>query len=65
MPKRIILCGNGCGHDHDSPNGPSGCCTEHGPYLYYCPDCHERWREANPDRVEEIRKLANPRGKKQ
>jgi hypothetical protein len=64
MSDRVILCGNNCGHDHDSLNGPSGCCSEHGPYLYYCYDCHERWRAANPDKVEEISKLANPRGKK-
>jgi hypothetical protein len=44
-----ILCGNGCGHDHNAPNGPSGCCKEHGPYLYHCHQCHEAWREANSD----------------
>lgn len=39
---KVILCGNSCGHDHDSPNGPSGCCAEHGPYMYYCYECSER-----------------------
>lgn len=41
----IILCGNTCGHDHDAVNGPTGCCAEHGPYLYSCPKCHERWEQ--------------------
>jgi hypothetical protein len=49
-----ILCGNGCGHDHNAPNGPSGCCKEHGPYLYHCHQCHEAWREANPEQTAEI-----------
>lgn len=61
---KIILCGNGCGHNHESLNGPTGCCAEHGPYMYYCNDCHERWRAANPDKVEKIRKLAAPAHKK-
>lgn len=53
-----ILCGNGCGHDHNSPNGPSGCCDRHGAYLYYCPDCHGEWRAANSDRAAQIERLA-------
>lgn len=35
----VILCGSTCGHRHDSANGPSGCCADHGPYLYYCATC--------------------------
>lgn len=61
MTDKIVLCGNGCGHNHDSPNGPSGCCKEHGPYLYYCNVCHEAWRKANPDRVAKV-KRAIPKG---
>lgn len=41
MAEKIIVCGNGCGHDHESPNGPTGCCAEHGPYMYYCIDCRK------------------------
>lgn len=41
----IILCGNTCGHDHESLNGPTGCCLIHGPYMYFCHECHEIWRE--------------------
>lgn len=37
---RIIVCGSTCGHDHDSLNGPTGCCAVHGPYMYFCGDCH-------------------------
>ena len=36
---RIIVCGNTCGHNHESANGPTGCCADHGPYMYYCADC--------------------------
>ena len=43
MPEPFIPCGSTCGHDHDSPNGPSGCCDKHGPYLYSCPDCQADW----------------------
>lgn len=39
-----ILCGNTCGHDHDGVNGPTGCCEDHGPFLYYCGECHEATR---------------------
>lgn len=42
--QNLILCGNDCGHDHNSENGPSGHCSKHGPepvpYLYYCHRCH-------------------------
>jgi hypothetical protein len=38
----VLLCGSTCGHDHDSLNGPTGCCAEHGPYLYFCDGCHNR-----------------------
>ena len=41
----VILCGSTCGHDHNSVNGPSGCC-EHGPYLYFCQQCHDAARPA-------------------
>lgn len=40
MGRTLILCGSTCGHNHDSVNGPTGCCPDHGPYLYYCPDPH-------------------------
>ena len=40
MGGRIILCGNTCGHNHESLNGPTGCC-EHGPYMYFCQECHD------------------------
>jgi hypothetical protein len=56
----ILLCGNGCGHNHNSPNGPSGCCAEHGPYLYYCPTCHEKWRDEHPEQVAKIARLTRP-----
>lgn len=59
----ILLCGNGCGHDHNAPNGPSGCCTRdpaHGPYLYFCQPCHDEWAAANPERVAAIERLARP-----
>ena len=55
---KIIVCGNNCGHNHEAINGPTGCCAKHGPYMYFCNDCHEEWAKANPERVEEIRKLA-------
>lgn len=57
---RIILCGNGCGHDHNSPNGPTGCCAEHGPYMYFCGDCGSRWQEAEASRVARERFLTEP-----
>ena len=38
----FILCGNRCGHNHESLNGPTGCCDEHGPYMYFCGECHDR-----------------------
>ena len=41
---KIIVCGNTCKHNHDSPNGPTGCCPEHGPYMYFCNTCHEAWK---------------------
>ena len=44
MARPVILCGNSCGHNHDSLNGPTGCCPEHGPYMYFCNDCHEQWK---------------------
>lgn len=36
----VILCGSTCKHNHDSINGPTGCCPTHGPYMYYCNDCN-------------------------
>ena len=50
MAGRIIVCGSTCGHDHNSLNGPTGCCTEHGPYMYFCLECHER---ARPESTED------------
>lgn len=47
----VILCCAQCGHDHNSSNGPSGCCDRHGPYLYFCGDCHDEWAAAHPERV--------------
>lgn len=41
MARSIIVCGNTCKHDHESLNGPTGCCPEHGPYMYYCYECSE------------------------
>lgn len=52
----VVLCIKGCGHDHNAVNGPSGCCKEHGPYLYFCPDCHDAWAAANPDAVARVRR---------
>ena len=46
MTGQVVLCGNGCGHNHDSPNGPTGCCDKHGPYMYFCGDCHDAWATA-------------------
>ena len=46
MTGQVVLCGNGCGHNHDSPNGPTGCCDKHGPYMYFCGDCHDAWAAA-------------------
>jgi len=43
-PPVILVCGSTCGHNHDSLNGPTGCCSEHGPYMYYCYTCHEAWK---------------------
>lgn len=57
MSERIIRCGPKCKHDHAGVNGPSGCCDEHGPYLYFCPDCHERWKKANPEKVKKIQAI--------
>lgn len=39
---QIIICGNTCGHDHESANGPTGCCSEHGPFMYFCGECQGR-----------------------
>ena len=41
MNQRVIVCGNTCGHNHDSPNGPTGCCSKHGPYMYFCYECSQ------------------------
>ena len=38
---RIFICGNTCGHDHEGVNSPTGCCAEHGPYMYFCATCHD------------------------
>ncbi len=48
MTGHIVLCGNGCGHNHESANGPTGCCDEHGAYMYFCGACHDIWAAANP-----------------
>lgn len=49
---RIIVCGSTCGHNHDSLNGPTGCCAEHGPYMYFCGECHDVVRVAlDPERT--------------
>jgi len=49
MTGRIILCGNTCGHNHDSLNGPTGCCAKHGPYMYFCQECHDERRSPASD----------------
>lgn len=41
MPASVIICGSTCGHNHDSLNGPTGCCATHGPYMYFCYKCSE------------------------
>jgi hypothetical protein len=54
----LKLCGSHCEHAHDSINGPTGCCPKgHGPYLYYCNECHKEWERENPERVKVIEKL--------
>lgn len=47
-PSEVLICGNTCEHNHDSPNGPTGCCAQHGPYMYYCGDCTGR-ADRSPD----------------
>lgn len=47
--QRVILCGNTCGHNHESVNGPTGCCPEHGPFMYFCAECHQRYLDAIND----------------
>ena len=37
----IFMCGPRCPHDHNSLNGPTGCCPEHGPYMYFCSEEHK------------------------
>lgn len=37
----VLVCGSTCGHNHDSLNGPTGCCSKHGPYMYFCSTCHD------------------------
>ena len=34
-------------------------CPEHGRFIYFCRQCHERWAEANPERVAAINTMAN------
>lgn len=59
MSAEIYGCGPSCEHEHNSINGPTGCCPKgHGPYLYFCVDCHEAWRAANPERVAAIGDVA-------
>lgn len=58
MLNSLILCGPTCDHDHNGVNGPSGCCSEHGPYLYFCQECHDRVVAANPERFAKIARLA-------
>ena len=41
-------------------NGLTGRCEEHGPYLYFCGECHEKWRSENPEAVAEIERLVRP-----
>lgn len=55
----MILCGNTCEHNHESLNGPTGCCKEHGPYMYFCNECHEE-RIGN-ESIRNIHCLVNPR----
>lgn len=55
----VYICGPHCQHPHNALNGPSGCCEEHGPYLYFCPDCHAKWERENPKRAAQISRLAS------
>lgn len=61
MTARIIMCGNDCGHNHEALNGPTGCCSKHGPYMYYCNECHESWRSKHPLTSEAIAMMADPK----
>lgn len=42
----VFICGSTCDHAHDSLNGPTGCCSEHGPYMYFCETCNDAARIA-------------------
>ena len=53
MGRRVFIC-----------QTEDGTCAEHGPFIYYCSECHERWAQANPERVAEIRRLAHSAHKK-
>lgn len=55
---KIIMCGSNCGHSHEGKNSPTGCCPEHGPYMYFCQECHEVWQKKNPETSKAISKLA-------
>lgn len=59
---KVMVCGNSCGHNHDSLNGPTGCCPQHGPYMYFCNDCHEAWRAKHPKTAEAIARFAAGKG---
>jgi hypothetical protein len=39
-----------------------GNCPEHGKYLYFCKDCHDRWAEEHPRTAAAIQLFAAGRG---
>ena len=52
MAGTYVICGSCC-HEHDAPNGPTGCCPEHGPFMYFCRDCHEARRTQSTDQEDQ------------
>lgn len=49
MADRILICGPGDDEpDYDGLNSPSGRCSEHGDYLYFCRDCAIRVLGSDP-----------------
>ena len=54
MASRVVMC--------DTSEGGGdlyGNCAEHGRFLYFCPDCHEEWRQANPRTAAAIARFAS------
>lgn len=42
-------------------NGPTGTCVEHGPFLYFCNGCHQRWADSHPLTRTAIDMMADPK----